>query len=208
MLKKLLLVTLISFTILFSFVLSSEGKTKASKTFVGPTKGSISSLFGWRQDPFNRKNAFHCGLDIAAKQNTPIYALQEGYVVHTGIKGGYGQAVIIRHEYPDIPELPVIETMYAHNTKNLVKIGQYVKRGDIIALVGSTGRSTGPHLHFEVHYNGGYVNPIDYLVKLPKYLNYVAYKRKNYFAYKVSSAPTIKPAITEKEKHNYTMIED
>ncbi len=179
-----------------------------SKTFVGPTKGSISSLFGWRKDPFTGKHAFHAGLDIAAKESTPIYALQEGYVVYVGGKGGYGNVVILRHEYPDIPELPVIETMYAHNSKNLVRAGQYVRRGDIIALVGSTGRSTGPHLHFEVHYNGGYVNPIDYLVKLPKYLNYVAYKRSKYYAYKKAPVPTMKEAITAEQKRNYTIIED
>jgi murein DD-endopeptidase MepM/ murein hydrolase activator NlpD len=206
--QRLIIIALISFTILFSIAQGAESKTQKSKAFEGPARGSISSLFGWRSDPFTGKNAFHSGLDIAAPNGSSIYALQEGYVVYEGTKGGYGNVVIIRHEYPDIPELPVIETMYAHNSKNLVKKGQFIRRGDVVALVGSTGRSTGPHLHFEVHYNGGYVNPIDYLVKLPKYLNYVAYKRSKYYAYKNITAPTIKPAITAKQKRNYTIIED
>lgn len=208
MCKKVFIIALLSLIITFCFISESYSQNKASKTFVGPTRGSISSLFGWRSDPFYGKNAFHCGLDIAAKSGTPIYALQEGFVVFTGVKGGYGNAVIIRHQYADIPEMPVIETMYAHNSKNLVKEGQYVKRGDIIALVGSTGRSTGPHVHFEVHYNGGYVNPIDYLVKLPKYLNYVAYKRGNYYAYKPTITPQVRAALSAQEKTKYIIIED
>ena len=208
MLKKVMVGFLLSFIILFSIVSAGYCKSRSTKTFVGPTKGAISSLFGWRNDPFHGRKGFHCGLDIAAKSGTPIYALQEGYVVYVGSKGGYGNVVIIKHQYPDIPELPIVETMYAHNSKNLVTKGQYVRRGDMIALIGSTGRSTGPHLHFEVHYNGGYVNPIDYLTKLPKYLNYVAYKRSKYYAYKPSSAPSIKPAITAEQKSNYIMIED
>ncbi|MEW5822439.1 MAG: M23 family metallopeptidase [Cyanobacteriota bacterium] len=208
MLKRLTTGLIISLILSISLATEAYCETKSTKTFIGPTRGSISSLFGWRSDPFSKKTAFHCGLDVAAKSGTPIYALQEGYVVYSDIKGGYGKAVIIRHQYPDIPELPIVETMYAHNSDNLVKVGQYVRRGDIIAQVGSTGRSTGPHLHFEVHYNGGYVNPIDYLQKLPKYLKYVAYKRSKYYAYKPINAPQIKPAITAQQKSNYIMIED
>lgn len=207
MLKKLFIACLLGITML-CFYSPVDAQSKTSKTFVGPTRGAISSLFGWRSDPFTRKTRFHAGLDIAAKKGTPIYALQEGYVVYVGTKGGYGKVVTIKHQYPDIPELPIIETMYAHNSKALVKEGQYVRRGQAIALVGSTGRSTGPHLHFEVHYNGGYVNPIDYLTKLPKYLNYVAYKRNKYYANKKITAPTIRPHITAEQKSNYTLIED
>lgn len=178
------------------------------QTYVGPTLGSISSLFGVRSDPFNGKQKFHAGLDIAASTGTPIYSLQEGYVVFSGVKGGYGKTVILKHEYSDLPEVPVIETLYGHCSEVLVSSGQYVKRGDVIALVGSTGRSTGAHLHFEVHYNGGYVNPIDYLIKLPKYLNYIAMKRSRYYAMKTSPPPKVRPHITAEQKSNYIMIEN
>lgn len=208
MFKRLIIGIILCLTISLAFPTEAFSSNKSGKTFVGPTRGAISSLFGWRKHPISGGRAFHCGLDIAAKKGTPIYALQEGYVSYVGTKGGYGKVVIIKHQYPDIPELPVVETMYAHNSKNLVKVGQYVRRGDVIALIGSTGRSTGPHLHFEVHYNGGYVNPIDYLTKLPRYLKYVAFKRSKYYAYKTMPAPTIKPAITAKQKSNYIMIED
>lgn len=208
MLQKAIIGILIVLVLLLTFPAKGICKTNSKKTFIGPTKGAISSLFGWRGDPFTGRKRFHCGLDIAAKTGTPIYALQEGYVVFNGTKGGYGKVITIKHQYSDIPELPTIETMYAHNSKNLARVGQYVKRGDIIALVGSTGRSTGPHLHFEVHYSGGYANPVDYLTKLPKYLQYVAYKRSKYYAYKGHTPPSIRPAISVQEKSNYIMIED
>ena len=168
--------------------------------FIEPTNGVITQ-------GFNSTNG-HMGVDFGVASGTPVYALQEGYVVFNGTKGGYGEVVTIKHQYSDIPELPIIETMYAHNSKILVNVGQYVKRGDVIALIGSTGRSTGPHLHFEVHYSGGYVNPVDYLTKLPKYLNYVAYKRSKYYAYRANNPPNLKPAITAQQTSNYIMIED
>jgi murein DD-endopeptidase MepM/ murein hydrolase activator NlpD len=205
---RLLFVFLASILILLGLVLPVQSQDNNSKTFIGPTRGAISSLFGWRADPITGKSGFHCGLDIAAKLDTPVYALQDGYIIYSGAYGGYGKAVIVKHEYPDMPEIPVIETMYAHNDQILARVGERVKRGDVIALVGSTGRSTGPHVHFEVHYNGGYVNPIDYLVKLPRYLNYIAYKRSKYYAYKSMPVPTIRPHITAQEKRNYVMIED
>ncbi|MGD9581006.1 MAG: M23 family metallopeptidase [Vampirovibrionia bacterium] len=208
MLQKNIIGILLLITLLVIFPSESIAKTNTKKTFIGPTKGAISSIFGWRGDPFTGVRRFHCGLDIAAKSGTPIYALQEGYVVFNGTKGGYGKVVTIRHQYSDIPELPIVETMYAHNSSNLVAVGQYVKRGDVIALVGSTGRSTGPHLHFEVHYSGGYVNPVDYLTKLPSYLKYVNYKRSKYYAYKQKAPQKIKPHIAAQDKTNYIMIED
>lgn len=207
MLQKNIIGILLVLVLLLLF--PAEGICETTKkTFIGPAKGSISSLFGWRSDPFTGRSRFHCGLDIAGKSGTPVYALQEGYVVFSGTKGGYGEVVTIKHQYSDIPELPIIETMYAHNSKILVNVGQYVRRGDVIALIGSTGRSTGPHLHFEVHYSGGYVNPVDYLTKLPKYLNYVAYKRSKYYAYRTNNLPNLKPAITAQQTSNYIMIED
>lgn len=208
MLRKLFIVCLFSIAMFCSFSSVAQAKSPGNQTFVGPTRGSISSLFGWRSDPFTGGSRFHAGLDIAANQGTPVYALQEGYIVFTGTKGGYGTVVTVKHQYPDVPELPIVETMYAHNSKILVNVGQYVKRGQPIALVGSTGRSTGPHLHFEVHYNGGYVNPIDYLVKLPSYLNYVAYKRSKYYVNKALSTPQITPHIAAQQAAGYTLLED
>lgn len=149
-------------------------KHKAS----APIRGSISSPFGPRIDPFSGQWAFHYGIDIAANSGTPIYALQEGKVTVSGTEGGYGKTVVIDHNYPDLPQIPRVQTRYAHNSKNVVEKGDYVYRGQVIAYVGSTGRSNGPHLHFEVVYNGSNINPIDYLYKLPAYLDYVAAVRE------------------------------
>ncbi len=151
-----------------------------------PVQGKISSPFGARRDPFTNLWAFHAGLDIAAPNKTPIYAIQEGTVIFSGWQGGYGQCIIIDHDYPDLPKLPRIQTKYGHNAKNIVKKGDYVRRGDVIAYVGSTGRSTGPHLHFEVIYMGNVINPMDYIERLPAYLDYAAYARekRNYTSYR------------------------
>ena len=152
---------------------------------VGPVYGKISSGFGMRPDPFTGKIAFHSGIDIAADTGTPVYAIQDGVVIHSGKKGGYGNCIIIDHYYPDVPQIPRLQTLYGHNSALLVNVGDTVRRGQVIAYVGSTGRSNGPHLHFEVTYNGMYVNPMDYLYKLPSYLDYVAYVRSknNYTSY-------------------------
>lgn len=175
---------LIVFLIALAF--ASPGCSKEKHKAASPTKGKVSSPFGYRNDPFSRKWAFHSGIDIAAKHNTPIYALQEGRVVFSGWDGGYGKSIVIDHNYPDIPQIPRIKTRYAHNSRNIVSKGDYVRRGQIIGYVGSTGRSTGPHLHFEVIYNGKAVNPLDYLYKLPKYLDYVVHVRakKRYTSYR------------------------
>jgi len=153
---------------------------------VGPVLGRISSEFGMRPDPFTGKPAFHSGIDIAADMGTPVYAIQDGTIIYSGKKGGYGNCVIIDHYYPDVPQIPRLQTLYGHNSSLLVNVGDNVRRGQVIAYVGSTGRSNGPHLHFEVSYNKQYVNPMDYLYKLPSYLDYVAYARsKNrYTSYK------------------------
>ena len=130
-----------------------------------------------RPDPFSGKIAFHSGVDIAADTGTPVYAVQDGIVIYSGVKGGYGNCVIIDHYYPDLPQIPRLQTLYGHNSALVVNVGDTVRRGQVISYVGSTGRSNGPHLHFEVTYNKMYVNPMDYLYKLPSYLDYVAYAR-------------------------------
>lgn len=119
-------------------------------------KARISSEFGMRKDPFNGEMAFHDGIDLAVKRGTGITALKDGVVAFSGWQGGYGNTVIVRHE-------DGLETLYGHASRTHVREGQAVKAGTVLADVGSTGRSTGPHLHFEVRKDGEAVNPIPYL---------------------------------------------
>ncbi len=121
-------------------------------------KGYITSYFGYRRDPVTgRLGVFHEGLDIAARTGTPVRATAAGTVKTARRNGNYGLLVEIQHGSYGI------STRYAHNSKLLVKEGQKVKKGDIIAYVGSTGKSTGPHLHYEVRLHGKPVNPKNYL---------------------------------------------
>ncbi len=118
-----------------------------------PLSGQITSGYGWRATGRNRE--FHSGLDIAAPAGTPILAADSGVVVFAGWNGGYGLTLVIDHG-------DGLSTLYGHNSTNLVKEGSRVNKGQAIARVGSTGRSTGPHLHFEVRVNGEPVNPTRY----------------------------------------------
>jgi murein DD-endopeptidase MepM/ murein hydrolase activator NlpD len=118
--------------------------------------GYISSLYGQRTDPFDGRNAFHQGLDFAGTPGTRVLAAADGIVSHAGVDGGYGRLIEITHGNGYV-------TRYAHNAKLLVEPGQTVKRGDPIALMGSTGRSTGTHLHFEVLRDGRPVNPMSFV---------------------------------------------
>ncbi|MEM8750255.1 MAG: M23 family metallopeptidase [Pseudomonadota bacterium] len=128
-----------------------------------PTPGSsISSRYGTRRDPFTKRSAMHAGLDFRAKRGTPVYATGSGIVRKAGRNGGYGKLVEIDHGHG-------MTTRYAHLSRIKVKKGQRIKRGDIIGKVGSTGRSTGPHLHYEVRRKGRVLNPINY-VRLEKAL--------------------------------------
>jgi len=122
---------------------------------VNPVQGRISSRYGAREAV---RNHTHQGLDIAATTGTPIKAVADGTVSYSGIMGGYGYLIIIDHGNG-------IKTYYGHCSKLYVKVGKKVKAGDVIAAVGSTGNSTGPHLHFEIRQNGKYVNPQKYLYK-------------------------------------------
>lgn len=118
--------------------------------------GRITSEFGMRVHPITRKNKMHEGLDIAAPTGTPIHASAPGMVIFTDLKGGYGKTVTIDHGYGFV-------TSYSHCKKLLVGPGQSVKQGQVIAEVGNTGFSTGPHLHFEVQRLGIVVDPMQYL---------------------------------------------
>jgi Membrane proteins related to metalloendopeptidases len=141
----------------------SEASSKLDKYFetiptLWPVNAEISDTFGYRKDPFTRRKTFHEGLDLAADRGVGIKASASGKVTLAGRYGGYGLAVIIDHGKG-------LSTLYGHTSKLLVKEGQIVKKGDIIAKVGSSGRSTGPHLHFEVRLYDTSVDPLQYLDK-------------------------------------------
>lgn len=124
-----------------------------------PTEGHITSLFGYRFDPMHHSGEsgeYHAGIDIANTADTLIYATADGTVRHAGWSHGYGQMVVIDHGYG-------ISTLYGHTAKSTVKTGDRVQRGQIIAYMGTTGRSTGAHLHYEVWRNGKPINPQAYL---------------------------------------------
>lgn len=121
-----------------------------------PSSTRITDSFGYRKDPFTRKTQFHQGIDIGADYGASIKAAASGKIIMSESTGGYGRTVKIDHGRG-------IVTLYGHASKLLVKVGQTVKKGDVIAKVGSSGRSTGPHLHFEVLLYGTPVDPIQYL---------------------------------------------
>ena len=129
----------------------------ASTPSIWPTRGWVTSRFGYRTSPFTSRREFHKGVDISARKNAPIVAPADG--IATGIEwhNGYGRVLTIKHGYG-------VVTRYAHLQKALVKQGQYVKRGETVALVGNSGRTTGSHLHYEVHLNGVPINPLRYIL--------------------------------------------
>jgi murein DD-endopeptidase MepM/ murein hydrolase activator NlpD len=137
-----------------------DQKLESKRTPAGmPAPGYISSRYGARSDPFGRGRAHHAGIDIDANTGDPVTAAAEGVVAFAGVRSGYGNVVEIDHGNG-------YRTIYAHNSANLVKAGDVVRAGQQIAKVGSTGRSTGSHLHFEVILNGRQVNPRQYLDKV------------------------------------------
>lgn len=129
----------------------------ASTPAIRPTKGWITSRFGYRKSPFTGRRQFHAGLDFAARQGTPIIAPASGVVTFAANKGLMGKMLVINHGHGMV-------TRYGHIYKFLKEKGAKVKRGETIALVGNTGRSTGPHLHYEVRLNGLPVNPQKYIL--------------------------------------------
>lgn len=124
---------------------------------IWPVKGWLTSKFGYRTSPFTGRREMHKGLDIATRSGTPIIAPADGLVVFAGREGGFGNMIILDHGYG-------ITTRYGHCSSLDVKLGQKIKRGDIVARVGNTGRSTGPHVHYEVAVNGVSVNPSRYIL--------------------------------------------
>ncbi len=132
---------------------TSEARNKIIN-FIWPVQGRITSNYGIRT--FNGRQEFHSGIDIGAPSGTNILAAESGTVAFSGYMRGYGNVIILSHENG-------YSTVYAHNSVNLVKKGQYVTKGSIIAKVGMTGNATGPHLHFEIRSSGKPINPLSYL---------------------------------------------
>lgn len=122
--------------------------------FVSPlTVGKLSSYFGVRKDPIDHAHKFHAGVDIACPINSPVYASRDGMVVFSGVMGGYGNLVILKHSRDYF-------TLYGHLNKIFVQKGAIVTAGQLIAKSGNTGRTTGPHLHFEIRKNSKPINPL------------------------------------------------
>jgi murein DD-endopeptidase MepM/ murein hydrolase activator NlpD len=130
----------------------------ASTPTIWPTKGYMSSPYGWRDDPFTGKRTFHHGIDIATSYGNPIYATADGTVIQARSDKIGGKTIKIKHMFGYV-------TVYCHMSKFLVRVGQKVKRGETIGLVGSTGKARGPHVHYEVQLNGKEKNPYYYLLE-------------------------------------------
>lgn len=124
-----------------------------------PTRGHITSLFGWRRSPFGFGRDFHTGIDIATAPGSDIRATAPGKVISAGWGGGYGYRVIIKHKYG-------FQTIYAHCSKIAVSVGDYVKKGQVIAYVGQTGAATGNHCHYEIRLGNVAINPYPYMRKV------------------------------------------
>ena len=129
----------------------------ASVPSVWPTRGWVTSDFGSRLDPYTSERVMHAGLDIAGPHGKEIVSPSDGTVVFAGLEGGYGNVLVIDHGYG-------IKTRYGHLSFIKVKSGERVKRGDVVAAMGNTGRSTGPHLHYEVRVNGIAQNPRKFIL--------------------------------------------
>lgn len=138
-------------------VLRSNHGFFASTPSIWPTDGWVTSEFGYRRSPFTDRREFHKGLDIAGPTGTPVYATAKGKVIAAGRDGAYGLTVSLDHGSG-------IVTSYAHLNSLAVKEGQSVSRGELVGYMGSTGRTTGPHLHYEVRLNGIPVDPMRYIL--------------------------------------------
>lgn len=138
------------------YLLTTDNITSAIPLGRPVKDGWVSSFYGYRVDPFHGRKTFHNGIDIAGKTGSPVYAVADGIVSWAGMRGGYGGLVEIDHGNGYV-------TRYAHNKSIEVKAGDKLSKGDVIALLGSTGRSTGPHVHYEVLKDGKSVNPHNYI---------------------------------------------
>lgn len=130
----------------------------ASRPSIWPVKGWVTSEFGFRRSPLSGRREFHSGLDIAAQWGSSIAAPSAGIVKFSGYRGGLGKTVVIDHGYG-------IESYFGHTSQLSVKSGDIVKRGTKIASVGTSGHSTGPHLHYEIHVDGVPIDPMQYILQ-------------------------------------------
>lgn len=137
--------------------LTEQKDRLAATPSIWPTRGYVSSRFGPRKSPFTGRRQRHTGIDVAAQMGTPIVASADGVVTFSGRLAGYGRAIVITHGFG-------FKSFYGHNKKNKVKKGARVKRGQVIALVGNTGYSTGSHVHYEVLVKDNPVNPLNYII--------------------------------------------
>ncbi len=139
------------------YLLDKDSYLNSTPTIL-PADGWITSYFGQRISPYLNKLKMHEGLDVGAPYGTPVHAPADGIVTFSGEKAGFGKFVQVDHGYG-------IETIYAHNQSLSVRAGQKVKRGNLLAAVGNTGHSTGPHLHYEVRVNGIAVDPLYFILE-------------------------------------------
>lgn len=139
---------------------SAVAQSRGSGIFSWPIIGKLMSRFGRRFHPIHKRSAMHTGLDIAASYGTPVKAADGGQVIYAGWRGGYGKTVMVDHGNRNGKNLV---TLYGHMSRIAVSNGSAVSKGQVVGYEGSTGYSTGPHLHFEVRENGAPVNPLNYL---------------------------------------------
>lgn len=130
----------------------------AATPSIWPTHGWLTGTFGGRSDPFTGEPGFHQGLDLATEKGSPVYATADGVVESAAYTGDYGNLIVLKHGFG-------LSTRYGHLSAFAVKAGEEVKRGDVIGYVGSTGRSTGAHLHYEILANGQLINPLQLLTQ-------------------------------------------
>jgi hypothetical protein len=137
-------------------LMTRAGRALAALPSRWPVRGAVNSEFGYRQSPWSNAREFHAGIDIRAGRDTPVYAPAPGTVIHAGNVQDYGTTIIVDHS-------PDVRTLYGHLSKLNVQSGQRVERGALIGHTGNTGRSSGPHLHYEILVRGRAVNPRAYL---------------------------------------------
>ena len=134
----------------------SQGTIISSGSWPVPGKTRVSSPYGYRIHPILNTRKLHTGIDIPAPTGTPAVAIDNGTVIFSGVQSGYGNTLMIKHDDGKV-------TLYAHNDKLLASVGDRVQKGQVVTKIGSTGRSTGPHLHFEVRINGKTTDPMKYI---------------------------------------------